>query len=141
VAVLKAMVVVADSTVDNVTAKLTLTQFHALRTVTERTPVTMGRVAQELAMSPSSVTRACEKLVTLKLLQRARNPLNKREILLAPTAKGRQVVERVDEDRRAAFSAILHRLDPAVQAAVTVAFEQFLAAVALPKVTSEPLDS
>lgn len=122
--VLRAMVAIADSTLADVT-ELTLTQYRALRVVAERTPVTMGAVARELAVNPSSVTRACDRLFALELLQRAQNPLNRREILLAPTAAGRRVVERVDHDRRAVLSSILRRLDPAARATVTAAFALF----------------
>jgi DNA-binding MarR family transcriptional regulator len=127
-AVLRAMVAIADTTVEDRTGGLTLTQFRALREVAERTPVTMSAVAQTLGINPSSVTRACEKLVTVELLARAQNPLNKREILLAPTVRGRQVVEQVAHDRRAALARILDRLDGDTRAAVTAAFWRFAAA-------------
>ena len=129
-AVLRTMVRIADTTVKDITAELTLTQFRALREVVERTPVTMIVVAQALGINPSSVTRACEKLAALGLLARAQNPLNKREILLAPTTRGRQVVEQVTDDRRAALARILDRLDAETRAAVTTAFEDFAAASA-----------
>ncbi|OXM60586.1 MarR family winged helix-turn-helix transcriptional regulator [Amycolatopsis vastitatis] len=128
-AALRAMVAIADSTVGRNTEQLTLTQFRALRVVLDRTPVTMGKVARELALNPSSVTRACDRLVTLNLLEKAANPLNRRETLLAPTAAGRQLVERVDRDRRQVLTAVLDRLGPEVRAAVTVAFARFAGAV------------
>jgi DNA-binding MarR family transcriptional regulator len=127
-AALRAMVAIADATVAGVTGELTLTQFRALRVVTDRTPVTMSRVARELAMNPSSVTRACDRLSALDLLQRAPNPLNRREILLAPTSKGRQVVDRVDHGRRQALEAVLGRLEPARRYAVAEALADFAAA-------------
>ena len=77
-AALRAMVAIADSSVERATGQLTLTQFRALRVATVRTPVTMGRVADELTMNPSTVTRACDRLISLDLLQKAQNPLNKR---------------------------------------------------------------
>jgi DNA-binding MarR family transcriptional regulator len=129
-AVLRTMVEIADTTVEDVTAELTLTQFRALREVVERTPVTMIVVAQALGINPSSVTRACEKLAASGLLQRAQNPLNKREILLAPTAAGRQIVEQVTHDRRAALARILDELDDDTRAAVTAAFGRFAGAAA-----------
>jgi DNA-binding MarR family transcriptional regulator len=128
-AVLRAMVTIADSTVERNTEQLTLTQFRALRVVVDRTPVTMGRVARELALNPSSVTRACDRLVTLKLLEKAPNPLNRRETLLAPTAPGRQLVDRVDRDRRRVLGSVLHRLDAGTRAGVIAAFERFAGAV------------
>ncbi|WIY07494.1 MarR family transcriptional regulator [Amycolatopsis mongoliensis] len=130
-ATLRTMVAIADATVERATESLTLTQFHALRVVGERTPVTMSRVAEELAMNPSTVTRACERLTSLDLLQKAQNPLNRRETLLAPTGKGRQLIERVDEHRRRALSAVLDRLDGDVRASVTTAFADFARAAAV----------
>jgi DNA-binding MarR family transcriptional regulator len=128
-AVLRAMVMIADSTVERNTEQLTLTQFRALRVVVDRTPVTMGRVARELALNPSSVTRACDRLVTLNLLEKAPNPLNRRETLLAPSAAGRQLVDRVDRDRRRVLADVLGRLDPAARASAIAAFERFAGAV------------
>ncbi|WP_086851507.1 MarR family winged helix-turn-helix transcriptional regulator [Amycolatopsis kentuckyensis] len=128
-AALRAMVLIADSTVEQNTEQLTLTQFRALRVVVDRTPVTMGRVARELAMNPSSVTRACDRLVALNLLEKAPNPLNRRETLLAPTGPGRQLVDRVDRDRRRVLASVLGRLDPPARAAAIAAFERFAGAV------------
>lgn len=127
--VLRAMVAIADSTLAGVT-ELTLTQFRALRVVAGRTPVTMGAVARELAVNPSSVTRAGERLLALGLLERTQNPRNRRETLLAPTAAGLRVLDRVDHDRRAVLSAVLRKLGPADRAAVTSAFALFAEAAA-----------
>jgi DNA-binding MarR family transcriptional regulator len=129
-AVLRAMVAIADSTVEKATGELTLTQFRVLRTVAERTPVTMGAVAQELTLNPSTVTRACDRLVSFGFLQRAQNPLNRREILLAPTSEGSRIVAQVDNNRRMALSAIMRRLDPTDRTAVATAFEHFATAAA-----------
>lgn len=127
-AALPIMVRIADSTVEHVIGEFSLTQFRTLRTITERTPVTMSVVARELAVNPSSVTRACERLAGLRLVHRARNPLNGRETILAPTPRGRQIVERVARERHQALSAILERLDEDTRAAVGVAFKRFVAA-------------
>lgn len=129
-AALRAMVAIADSTVETVIGQITLTQFRLLRTVAERTPVTMGAVAQELAINASTVTRAGERLVALGLLQRAQNPLNKRETLLAPTFEGRRIVEQVDHDRRQVLAEVLRQLDANARSTVLAAFEVFTAAAA-----------
>jgi DNA-binding MarR family transcriptional regulator len=128
-AVLRAMVMIADSSVERNAEQLTLTQFRALRVVVDRTPVTMGKVARELALNPSSVTRACDRLVALNLLEKAPNPLNRRETLLAPTGPGRQLVDRVDHDRRQVLAAVLRRLDADARDAAITAFERFARAV------------
>jgi DNA-binding MarR family transcriptional regulator len=124
-AALRVMISIGDSTLAKVTDRLTLTQFRALRIVTEQTPVTITRVAQGLGMNPSSVTRACDRLVTLDLLQRAQNPLNRRETLLAPTAGGRQIVDRVDHDRRAVLDGVLDGLEPSARKEVVAALQMF----------------
>ncbi|SFS82655.1 MarR family winged helix-turn-helix transcriptional regulator [Saccharopolyspora flava] len=130
-ATMRAMVRIADATVAEVTGQLTLTQFRALVIIAEHSPpVIMGRVAEELAMNPSSATRACDRLVQLDLVQRARNPLNKRETLLAPTAGGREIVARVNHQRRTLLAEVLDRLDPATREAAIEAFTHFTAAAA-----------
>lgn len=132
-ATLRAMVAIAEATVEQATGRLTLTQFRALRVVCARTPITMGRVAEELVTNPSTITRACDRLAALELLHKAQNPLNRRETLLAPTAKGRQLVERVHEERRRMLAAVLGRLEPDARAATVDAFARFAdAASALP---------
>lgn len=125
-AVMRAMVRIADSTVSEVTAQLTLTQFRALVIIAEaKPPVIMGRVADDLAMNPSSVTRACDRLVQLELVQRARNPLNRRETLLAPTTKGREIVARVNRQRREMLADVLQRMSPADRSAAVAVFARF----------------
>jgi DNA-binding MarR family transcriptional regulator len=131
-AVLGAMVGIADATVEHVTGQLTLTQFHALRIVSGQPPVTMGTVAQELAMNPSSVTRACDKLVGLGLLHSTQNPLDKREVLLAPTERGEELVAQVSQDRRRVLADILRRLDPGTRADVVTGLACFAAAAEAP---------
>ncbi|MFJ7219063.1 MarR family winged helix-turn-helix transcriptional regulator [Amycolatopsis sp. NPDC098790] len=138
-AVLRAMVTIADATVGRNTEQLTLTQFRALRVVADRTPVTVGKVARELALNPSSVTRACDRLVTLNLLEKATNPLNRRETLLAPTAQGRRLVDRVDRDRRQVLAAVLDRLDADDRAAAEAAFARFADAVKAYETDFHPL--
>ncbi|TDQ00356.1 MarR family winged helix-turn-helix transcriptional regulator [Labedaea rhizosphaerae] len=124
-AALRVMVAVADRTLEKVTDTLTLTQFRALRTVAERTPVTMGQVAKELGINPSSVTRACERLVALGLVERATNPRNKRETLLAPTAAGCQLLTQVDQDRRRVLTTVLDSMPDDARTAVLRSFAQF----------------
>lgn len=138
-AMLRAMVTIADATVGRTTEQLTLTQFRALRVVRDRTPVTVGKVARELALNPSSVTRACDRLVALNLLEKAPNPLNRRETLLAPTAPGRRLVDRIDADRRQVLAAVLDRLDAEDRAAAVVAFERFAEAVEAYETDFRPL--
>ncbi len=138
-AVLRAMVTIADATVGRTTGQLTPTQFRALRVVVDRTPVTMGKVARELALNPSSVTRACDRLVALKLLDKAPNPLNRRETLLAPTGPGRQLVDRVDHDRRQVLAAVLRQLDADARDAAMTAFERFAGAVEAYEADFRPL--
>lgn len=138
-AVLRAMVTIADATVERNTEQLTLTQFRALRVVAGRTPVTVGKVAAELALNPSSVTRACARLMELGLLEKAANPLNRRETLLAPTAAGRRLVDRVDRDRRQVLAAVLGQLDAEGREAATAAFARFAEAVKAYETDFRPL--
>ncbi|WP_158884147.1 MarR family transcriptional regulator [Amycolatopsis anabasis] len=129
---LYAMVDIADSTLAEAVGTLSLSQFHTLRIIAERTPVNVSQVADALDMNPSSVTRTCARLATLRLVRRRQNPLNRREVLLAPTARGHQVLERVRDHRRNRFHHILNRLDAAERPAVTAALARFAEVAAQP---------
>ncbi|MEW2505903.1 hypothetical protein AB0878_36110 [Amycolatopsis sp. NPDC047767] len=64
---------------------------------------------------------------------KAQNPLNKRETLLAPTAKGRQVVDRADGERR----QVLDQLDQDARAAAVWAPARFADAASALTIAAE----
>ena len=59
------------------------------------TPMTIGTVAALLSVSPPHVSRISDKLVTRGLLVRTHSAEDRRLALLAPTAEGRALDERV----------------------------------------------
>jgi DNA-binding MarR family transcriptional regulator len=124
----RALVGIAVASVEATDHGLTLTQFRGLVLICQGT--TLGAdLAVRLAVNPSSVSRLCDALVNDGMLKRARNPLNQREVLLAPTAKGQRLVAETFERRRAMVRDVLSRIeDPARREAVGLALAEFAAA-------------
>ena len=55
---------------------------------------TVGDIAEELALEPSTMTPLLKRLETAGLVQRARNPRNERQVLITLTKAGAALRER-----------------------------------------------
>lgn len=55
---------------------------------------TVGDIAEELALEPSTMTPLLKRLETAGLVQRARNPRNERQVLITLTKTGAALRER-----------------------------------------------
>ncbi|MEH6664827.1 MAG: MarR family transcriptional regulator [Brevundimonas sp.] len=55
---------------------------------------TVGDIAEELALEPSTVTPLLKRLESAGLVHRARNPANERQVLVTLTPQGRTLRER-----------------------------------------------
>lgn len=68
------------------------------------------RIAERLAIAPSSASRVLDRLVEIGLLDRASDPDDRRKTRLGLTAHGRDVMhrarQRVEEDLRHAFAGM-----------------------------------
>ena len=86
---------------------VTLPQFRALVVLARPTTVTVGDLAQALAIHPSTATRLCDRLERKRLLRRRPGvPPDRRETTVSLTAKGQRLVRRVTERRRRDLAAI-----------------------------------
>lgn len=75
---------------------LTNRQMAILLTVsTDRGPHTVRGLAKGLAVSKPVITRALNKLAQLGYLRRQRDTSDKRNVLVAPTEKGAQFLEKI----------------------------------------------
>jgi DNA-binding MarR family transcriptional regulator len=126
----RALVAVAIASVVELEDQLPLTQFRALVVLVEEGPINATVLAGKLAINPSSVTRLADRLIADGLLRRAQNPLNRREVLLAPTTRGRRTVDRVMARRRADLAKILGELSATDRTATATALRRFADAAA-----------
>lgn len=118
----------AVAAVDDV---VTLPQMRVLMMVASRKGVNLAAVANALGVHPSNGTRVVDRLVQAGLLDRRDDPNDRRNLVLELTAHGRDLVERINDHRRAAIVEILQempaehrdRIGPALLSFATVGGE------------------
>ncbi len=85
---------------------LTYAQARALRLVAADGPVRMADLAARLEVVPRSVTTMVDTLERAGLVARHADADDRRSVLVAPTADGRRLVDRLDRARRASAAEV-----------------------------------
>jgi DNA-binding MarR family transcriptional regulator len=98
--------------------RASLPQFRLLAVLHEIGWCASSRVAQELGLGASSVTRLADRLEAAGYVVRGQDPRNRSVVTLGLTASGRRLVEQVMAWRRAELGRVLDRLDPGERAAL-----------------------
>ncbi len=109
---------------------LSIPEWRALAIVGAFAPLSSIEVCERAAMDKAKVSRAVSRLVAAGLMERARNPIDQRLVMLALTAKGRavhrgivplareieaQLVATLSGAERDALRRILRKLDARVR--------------------------
>jgi DNA-binding MarR family transcriptional regulator len=106
----RVLVAVAARSLAEVADDVTLPQYRALVVLCARGPLGMSELAEELTVSPSTVTRLCDRLVRKDLVTRQHRPQNRREVQVAVTTNGAALVRRVTQRRRREIASIVSHL-------------------------------
>ncbi|NKY33311.1 winged helix-turn-helix transcriptional regulator [Nocardia speluncae] len=75
-------------------------QIDAFEAVAQEGEIHMNRLAAQLGLDPSTVTRAVNPLVDLQLIERYTDPTNRRFVLLRCTPAGKEAITHVMVERR-----------------------------------------
>jgi DNA-binding MarR family transcriptional regulator len=97
--------------------EVSLPQFRLLLVLSELGRVPSSRLAAELGMTASSVTRLADRLETAGLLVRGTDPRSRSIVTLEVTAAGVGLVARVVDRRHQLLAALLGRMNPGERAA------------------------
>lgn len=97
-------------------ADVTLHQFRALSLVAAHDELNVNALAELLGVSPSTITRLCDRLVHKKLIRRRTAKESRREVCISMSPKGAALVEDVVARRRAAIDSVLARMPASAQA-------------------------
>jgi len=92
---------------------LTPTQFTALIKAVDLGRVTQNHLGRLAAMDPATIQGVVRRLLARGLLRRARDPLDKRAIVLAPTPAGVELAAQAVACAEAVSAATLAPLTPA----------------------------
>jgi DNA-binding MarR family transcriptional regulator len=96
----RALVAVAARSLVATEEQVTLAQYRVLVVLASQGPKRLADLAEALAVNPSTATRVCNRLVAKGLIRRPRAAGDRREIRVALTALGREVVDEVTARRR-----------------------------------------
>ncbi len=104
---------------------MSLPQFRLLLILSGLGRVPSSRLAAELGMTASSVTRLADRLEASGLLTRGTDPRNRSIVTLEVTEAGLDLAARVVERRHELLAAVLARMAPADRAAAARIARQF----------------
>ena len=106
----RVLVAVAARSLAEVADEVTLTQYRSLVVLASRGPQSSAALAEELAVTPSTASRLCDRLVRKGLVCRREDRRDRRAVRLALTAEGRALVDAVTERRRAEIAHLLNAI-------------------------------
>jgi len=128
----RALLGVVARSVSDVLEMVSLPQFRMMVVIASSGPLRMGALAQRVGSTPSTLSRAIDRLEAGGWVRREQSPDSRREILIHLSPHGEQLVAHVTDRRRREIAEILEQLKPDDRAAVGRAFALFAAAAGEP---------
>ncbi len=119
------LVSVAARSLAGVADKVTLPQYRALVVLANRGSENAGALADVLGVHSSTLTRLCDRLVAKALVTRDVSPVNRREVILALTPRGRRLVKSVTVRRRNEIARIVAQVPETQREAMVRALQAF----------------
>jgi DNA-binding MarR family transcriptional regulator len=115
----RALVAVAARSLAAAGEDVTLAQYRALVVLAAHGPQRVADLAAALTVTPATATRMCDRLVRKRLITRRTERADRRQVQIALTQRGRDLVDLVTERRRQEIAEIVARI-PARQQHVLV---------------------
>ena len=122
------MIAIAVRSLSGLAEDITIAQYRTLVVLASRGPQRLADLAEQLAVSPSTAGRMCDRLVRRDLVTRHRAHDDRRVVRISITAAGRGVVDDATRQRRALIAEILSALPAGQRLAVATALRTFAAA-------------
>ncbi|MFG2133576.1 MarR family winged helix-turn-helix transcriptional regulator [Streptomyces sp. NPDC048751] len=108
--------------------RLSQHQLRALRALESSPGLNLTGLAERLETGLPTASRLCDRLEAAGLLERALHPERRREVRLALTPHGRNVLDDIAERRSQALAMALARMGSAERAALRRGMRAYLAA-------------
>jgi len=103
----RVFVAIAARSLASIEADVTLPQFRLLIVLAAHGPQALKSLADFLAVNASTATRMCDRLVRKGLIRRRTSPSDRREVRLALTEDGHDLVNHATTQRRLELSRLL----------------------------------
>jgi len=121
----RVLVGVVAQSITKVEDRVSLPQFRVLVMVATKGPSNLSAVAESLGVHPSNATRTVDRLVTAGLLDRRDAPIDRRQVSLTLTEQGKQLVDSVFSERRAAVQQVVAKMPRSKRQKLPAALECF----------------
>ena len=130
----RVLVAVAARSLADAAEEVTLTQYRTLVVLASRGTQNLAGLAEAVGVTPATATRMCDRLVRKKLISRRVERGNRRNVRVALTERGNELVSAVTVARRREIERVVGAI-PADEASVLVqALQRFsLAAGEVPE--------
>lgn len=116
----RVLVAVAARSLSDLDEEVTLTQFRSLVVLASRGPQGMAALAEALGVTPPTASRLCDRLVRKGLIRRRTDRTDRRQVRIALTEAGRQLVDVVTQRRRGEIATLLEAMpDDALRSVVS----------------------
>jgi DNA-binding MarR family transcriptional regulator len=122
------LVAVSARSLASVEETLTLPQFRMLVVLQSRGELSLSRLAEHLAVNPSTAMRMAERLTAIGMVDRRENEIDRRSVRLALTEAGRRTVAEVTDRRRREIATIVAAIPAAQRADLVQALHTFTTA-------------
>jgi DNA-binding MarR family transcriptional regulator len=96
----RVLVAIAARSLADAGEDVTLTQYRSLVVLASRGPQTVAELADLLAVTPPTASRLCERLVRKGLIRRRAGRHDRRQVHIALTETGRELIDAVTVRRR-----------------------------------------
>ncbi len=126
------LVAISARSISQVDDTITIAQFRTLVILSNQGPINLATLAGLLGVQPSATGRMVDRLVAAELIDRLPHPTSRRELLAALTKRGRDVVRRVTEHRRAEIAQIVQNMPAEERHGLVRALTAFTAAAGEP---------
>ena len=120
----RVLVAVAARSLADAGEDVTLTQYRSLVVLASRGPKTVAELADLVAVTPPTASRLCDRLVKKGLIRRRAGRHDRRQVHIALTETGRELIDAVTVRRRREIADLLAAIPLETQRSVVTALAQ-----------------
>lgn len=124
----RAMIAIAVRSLSAVAEDISIAQYRTLVVLASRGPQKLADLAGQLAVTPPTAGRMCDRLMRRGLVTRHRVQADRRVLRISLTAAGRRIVDDATRQRRVFLTGILAALPAGQRRGLAVALRAFAAA-------------
>jgi DNA-binding MarR family transcriptional regulator len=128
----RSLVAISAQSIASVADEVDLVPFRILVVIASREACSLNEIVDAVNLHVSTASRTCERMAAAGLLNRTGSAVDRRNLELTLTHRGRALVGQVMRRRRMALALVLDRLSPRKQRRLAVAMRDLAEAAGEP---------